>query len=255
MWAAQDGDLEKVRKLLDDHADVNFKGDWGLTPLHLASLNGHLDIVQELLARGASVNAANNVMQEMVERHCILLRGTDILDVVQELLARGASADVANNFGMTALHRASKEGELEILKVLLDAGANTHLKNEDGKTARDLGSGKVKAFFDDYFQPSISCILLLTRLYSIQSATGLIHETLEDTNGKTSNLVVTGSAVLNLSLRVKIHRQQVLAIGVLVADVLRHTTHQDSPSEQQALVSVLKNIQTYFQSNLTAFQP
>ncbi|KAH9106580.1 hypothetical protein AeMF1_017859 [Aphanomyces euteiches] len=174
--AAEVGNLKNVRKLLDDHADVNFKGEDGRTA--------------------------------------------------------------------------------EMLKVLLDAGANTHLKNKYGQTARDLGNDEVKALFDNYgsdkalfdnyFQPKI---------YSIQSATGLIRQILDDIKDRSTDLVPTGSVVLNISLEVKIHRQQVLAVGVLVADVLRHTSHQDPPNEHQALLSVLKNIETYFQTNLPAFQP
>ncbi|CAK4669313.1 unnamed protein product, partial [Aphanomyces euteiches] len=57
--AAKAGDLKSVRKLLDDHADVNYENISGATALHYASGDGHLKIVQELLARGASVDMAN----------------------------------------------------------------------------------------------------------------------------------------------------------------------------------------------------
>ncbi|KAH9187374.1 hypothetical protein AeNC1_010650, partial [Aphanomyces euteiches] len=240
--ASWNGHLNIVQELLTRGASVDAAGNFGWTALHLASSNGHLDVVKQLLARGASVDAAD--FNGETALHAASENGH--LDVIKELLARGASVDVPDKYGNTALHLASIYRRLGTLKVLLDAGANTNLKNEDGKTARDLGCDEVKALLDNYFQPKI---------YSFQSATDWIRQTLDDIKERTSDLIATGSVVLDLSLDVKIHRQQILSIGVLVADVLRHTTHQDPLSEHQALLSVLKNIETYFQSNLPVFQP
>ncbi|KAH9127103.1 hypothetical protein AeMF1_002545 [Aphanomyces euteiches] len=249
--ASMYGHFEVVKELLARGASVDVANKFYATALHLASKYGHLDIVQELLARGASVDAAD------IDGEMALNKASreGYFDVVQELLARGASVDVANNDGETALHEASRGGRLEILKVLLDAGAN--MKYMSGKTARDLGNGKVKAFFDNYYgsDKALFDSYYESKIYSIQSATDWIRQTLEDVKDRSTDLVATGSVVLNLSLEVKIHRQQVLVVGVLVADALRHTTHQDSLSEHQALLSVLKNIETNFQTNLTAFQP
>ncbi len=46
--AAVDGNLELVRMLVESGAKPETKNAFGNTPLHLASLNGHLDVVKYL---------------------------------------------------------------------------------------------------------------------------------------------------------------------------------------------------------------
>ncbi|CAF4498932.1 unnamed protein product, partial [Rotaria magnacalcarata] len=56
--AARAGNLEKVLEYLRSSIDINTSNANGLNALHLASKEGHVNIVQELLSRGANVNAA-----------------------------------------------------------------------------------------------------------------------------------------------------------------------------------------------------
>ena len=59
MFAAQNGHLEIVQALLAAGAEVNAKTDKGLTALIEAIEKGHTETVQALLAAGAEVNAKN----------------------------------------------------------------------------------------------------------------------------------------------------------------------------------------------------
>ncbi len=59
-YAATDGELDTVRRLIAEGADVNAKEDAGWTPLHFAADQGDLDIVETLIAAGADVNAVND---------------------------------------------------------------------------------------------------------------------------------------------------------------------------------------------------
>jgi hypothetical protein len=52
------GDMDRVRWLLEQGADVSAKQDCGKSSLMWACESGHLDVVRELLGRGANVNAA-----------------------------------------------------------------------------------------------------------------------------------------------------------------------------------------------------
>ena len=55
--AANDGNIEAVKKHLAAGADVNAKEDNGFTPLHEAANQGHKEIAELLIAKGANVNA------------------------------------------------------------------------------------------------------------------------------------------------------------------------------------------------------
>lgn len=59
--AARSGNLEKLLEYLKGSIDINICNANGLNALHLASKEGHVPIVTELLRRGANVNAATKV--------------------------------------------------------------------------------------------------------------------------------------------------------------------------------------------------
>jgi ankyrin repeat protein len=59
IWeAAVQGDIEAVKRHLATGTDVDVKGGWMVvTPLHMAAANGHKEIAELLIAKGADVNA------------------------------------------------------------------------------------------------------------------------------------------------------------------------------------------------------
>lgn len=59
--AVKQGDLERVRAILESDDRLANQGDEsGATPLHYATLNGHRQIVQLLLERGADINSKDS---------------------------------------------------------------------------------------------------------------------------------------------------------------------------------------------------
>ena len=105
--ASEQGDLKKVRALLQQGADVNllvldetktYESYYQDTPLMLASRKGHLDVVKELLTAGANVNQILpvNSARCMVpgEDATALLMGcrSDNKDVVKALASAGTNA-------------------------------------------------------------------------------------------------------------------------------------------------------------------
>jgi ankyrin repeat protein len=89
--------------------DVNQRGNFGNTPLHVASVRGDLEEIEALLDGGAQVDA------------------------------RGER-------GFTPLHEATLQRHVVVVKRLLSAGATPSLANDDGNTARDLAAQQK---FDD----------------------------------------------------------------------------------------------------------
>ena len=64
------------------------------------------------------------------------------MEVVRLLLEAGADKDLANTCRNTALRKASDKGHVEVVRLLLEAGANTDLAGEDGSTALKYASYK-----------------------------------------------------------------------------------------------------------------
>ncbi len=101
--AASKGNLDIIKYLVENNADIEIKNKTGQTPLIIASMNNQLDILDYLLERKADTETKDNDM-------------------------------------MTALHWASKEGHLEIVKHLIEKGANIDETESNGFTTLHLAS-------------------------------------------------------------------------------------------------------------------
>ena len=62
------------------------------------------------------------------------------MEIVRLLLDAGANVDAANKHGDTALILAACNGRMEIVRLLLDAGANVDAANTKGGTALTLAA-------------------------------------------------------------------------------------------------------------------
>ena len=122
-----------VTRLLSAGADVNACAGDGDTALIRAAATGKLEMVKTLLARGADATAANALGRTAL----ILTRNTGI---AQALLAAGTPIDAQDSRGRTALMYAATRGDLPIAKVLLSSGADTTLRDAEGKSAAELAA-------------------------------------------------------------------------------------------------------------------
>ncbi len=142
MLAAEEGHIEVVRLLLarPDIAinTTSTTNHYGWTALMLAAEEGHTEVVRLLLARAdIAINTSNEdgdtaLMLAADERHT---------EVARLLLARPDIAiNTTNKYGATALLLAATKGCLVVVHLLLEAGADTTLKNKEGKTAGMLSA-------------------------------------------------------------------------------------------------------------------
>lgn len=117
----------------------------GLNALHLASKDGHVTVVSELLSRGALVDAATKKGNTAL--HIASLAGQE--EVVKLLIHHNASVNVQSQNGFTPLYMAAQENHDSVVKLLLANGANQSLATEDGFTplavAMQQGHDKVVA--------------------------------------------------------------------------------------------------------------
>jgi ankyrin repeat protein len=94
---------------------VNTLDNDGVTALHLAAANGHLDSVALLVKRGADTEAKSK--EAWTPLVCAVNRGR--IDCAAHLLDHGANVDHRTRDGRTALHRACENGDHEAVQLLL----------------------------------------------------------------------------------------------------------------------------------------
>jgi len=135
------GDLERAGRLLAEESEAakSFTPD-GFTALHLASYFGHPDVVRLLLAHGASVQIVARNQTRVQPLHSAVA-GRNI-DVVRLLLEASADPNARQAGGFTPLMGAAAAGATEICDLLLAAGADGSLLDDEAKTALDLAREK-----------------------------------------------------------------------------------------------------------------
>ena len=104
LFLAEMEENKDIAKLLIMHADVNLRTAGGASPLHMAAARDARD--------------------------------------VETLLDKGAHIDAQDNRGWTALHTAVSANQLEVVKLLLEKGADPGLKNKRDETANDVAHKK-----------------------------------------------------------------------------------------------------------------
>jgi ankyrin repeat protein len=135
------GQLEVARILLELNVDVNSRNYHGSTPLLYASENGPPDVVRFLLDHNADVNVRDKDGDTPL--HCAALAGQ--LEIAWILLGLNVEVNSRNDEGSTTLHRASEgdpEGNPDVVRLLLDHGADVQVRNLRGKTASEVARGR-----------------------------------------------------------------------------------------------------------------
>jgi ankyrin repeat protein len=172
LYAARQGNLETVRALLDSGVDINQLSADKTTPLMMSLINGHFDLAMYLLDRGANPKLATvaggtplyrvidlqwapksfypqpNARQEKVS----------YLDLMKALLAHvadpnarlgaqlwytgyGFELDGVEPAGATPFWRAAQVGDVEAMRLLVEAGADPNIATKEGVTPLLVAAG------------------------------------------------------------------------------------------------------------------
>jgi ankyrin repeat protein len=154
LFAARNGDIETARALVDAGADVGDTAAGGTSALVIAAHSGHGRLAMFLLAAGADPNQAEAGYTAL---HAAVLRSQ--VELVASLVDHGADIDAlvergtpgrrfSGDFslrhqyvGANALWLAARYGELQILHLLVDAGANAFNVPSNGMTTVQAAIG------------------------------------------------------------------------------------------------------------------
>jgi len=143
--ASSVGDLDRVKQLVEggvsvSHSDYDFR-----TPLHLAAAGGHLEVVKFLVDNGADVTAVDrwgsSVLNDAVSN------GKD--EVIKYLRSVGSHAK--SDKGLTrAMCTAAAEGNVELIRKLIEAGVDPNVTDSDGRTPLHIACAKASNVAVDF---------------------------------------------------------------------------------------------------------
>ena len=129
-FAANFGDTNVTKLLLEEGANIDIKDQNKNTPLHLAASNGHTDIAKLLLEKGSDLSVVNK--EGNTSLHLAASNGHT--DTVKFLMEEGSDLSVVNKEGNTSLHLAASNGHTDIVKLLVEKGSDLSAVNKDGGT-------------------------------------------------------------------------------------------------------------------------
>ncbi|XP_031703647.1 kinase D-interacting substrate of 220 kDa B isoform X1 [Anarrhichthys ocellatus] len=122
----EEENLAAIKAHLDKFRDVDSRSDNGQTPLMVVAEQGNLEIVQELIRRGANVNLDDvdcwtSLISAAKEGH---------IEVVRELLENNANLEHRDMGGWTALMWGAYKGRADVVQLLLEKGANPNITGQ-----------------------------------------------------------------------------------------------------------------------------
>lgn len=133
--ACTDDKLDRVKQMYEERPqDLNLPDNAGNTPLQIAALQGHVEIVEFLLQKHADPNTRN------IEKETALIDAVENghIDVVKILLKHGADPRIGNATGQKPLELVDPE-DGEIRKLLLDAKSKTvHRRQSEDQAPTSL---------------------------------------------------------------------------------------------------------------------
>lgn len=117
LQAADSGQTDKVRQLVEGGANINAQNAEGRTPAMIATYNNDVETAKVLIEAGADVN-----LQDGMKNTPFLYAGAEgYLEILKLTIKAGADPAITNRYGGTALIPASEHGYVEVVEELLTA--------------------------------------------------------------------------------------------------------------------------------------
>jgi ankyrin repeat protein len=114
-FAAANGNLRKVKELVETGYDINAFDDLSFTPLHYAVKSGHIEVVKYLLSVGADVNAHEE--KKIGETPLGEVAANCSYEIAELLVKAGANPTIPGWMQLTSLDRARERKKVEGRRV------------------------------------------------------------------------------------------------------------------------------------------
>jgi ankyrin repeat protein len=129
--AIRANNLEMVKLLIENGADINIKDDVNYTPLHVARLiKGEVED-QEIIKLLEEKGAIDEGKEEKIIE-CPGPTEEEVLKRVKEMIASGKDINLKDEYGSTELHMAALRGHINVVKLLIENHADLNLYDENG---------------------------------------------------------------------------------------------------------------------------
>ena len=138
MVACSKGDLNRLKELMKKGGSLDVVDNSELSCLHHACRGHNVDVTQYLLEEGmdVDVNERSNIGYSCLHYACF--RPIVSLDILEMLLNAGADVNAQNNSGTTPFMLICMYGGSEAIKMILDGGADWRMKNKGGENGLDF---------------------------------------------------------------------------------------------------------------------
>lgn len=134
--AAEKGNVEMIKHLIEAGASVDDQNEEGFSALHAAAAGREDTKALEALVRDHGADTQVHLRNGSRPIHSAAAKGT--AQHVKVLLDAGADIDQKNDSGRTPLHWAADSGNWDTLELLLDEGADVNVKVDEGGACTPL---------------------------------------------------------------------------------------------------------------------
>lgn len=189
--------VSPVEKLLMEYkADVNAKDNNGRTALMTASLKFNVGMVKYLIKQNADLNARDNKGLTALMETAFGGKAGVKIDLMELLVRHKADINIKDTEGETALMKAAFEGYLDAVRGLIGHKADVNAKDNNGETAL------MKAAVHDYPEHIAAATLLVEHGADVNA---------KDSNGRTSLMFAVKEGTADIAKLLVTHKADVNA--------------------------------------------
>ena len=235
--AAENGDEDAVRELLEAGATVDWRSDIGLTALHQAARRGHTNVARLLVRKGWSLEVRTYTGDTPLFYAAL----TGNLETVKYLVNRGAYIDTQADNKATPLHMAAYKGHTDMVKFLLEAGADQEIKDRFGNTAKNSAcNDKTRAVF------KTNAVEMLQKQFqdaatSLQTVQRDFSKVLADRQTLVSQLNVNMQVKVNVDMMIDYIRGELKRMDDLLTNM--HKQQQEATEKMQKVQMQMQKLE------------